>query len=76
MKEDLQPYGVRADMWALGMSLYEIVHGKHPFSGLTLFERSKQFEIWRPVVALARNLSQEIQTLIFSLYVVLTDPLF
>ena len=64
-----QTYGIRADMWALGLSLFEMVVGKHPFVGLPWINAHTFIPQWTPVFPEVPKVSDEVQQLIRILYV-------
>lgn len=57
-------------MWALGMSLFEIVAGRHPFSNLSTFQIMVTIRTWTPILPTNRNLPDEMKGLILALYVI------
>jgi mitogen-activated protein kinase kinase len=56
---------IQDDMWALGMSLLEIVSGKHPFASWTLHEIPIRILQWQPIVPM--TISDDMQKLILHL---------
>jgi len=56
-------------MWALGLSLFEIVVGKQPFENMTLFQKMTQIPLWTPTIPLKPEISNDMEVLITSLYV-------
>lgn len=69
MGENAQPYGIRADMWALGLSLFEIIIGTQPFLQMSIFQRTKTIRTWTPVWPSNRHISDDMKELVISLYV-------
>ncbi|CAF3848729.1 unnamed protein product [Adineta steineri] len=57
-----QGYGIQSDMWALGLSTYEIATNEHPFRGLEAIPILAKAEIWVP--QLPSSLSSELQDLV------------
>ncbi len=66
-----QTYGIRADMWALGLSLLEIIDGKQPFANMTSFQTMTTIRSWNPTVPTNPKISDDIKLLITYLYVYL-----
>ncbi len=64
-----QAYGIRADMWALGLSLFEIVIGKQPFANMSSFQTMTTIRTWTPIIPTNSKISDDIKLLITSLYV-------
>jgi len=62
-----QPYGIRADMWALGLSLFEIIAGKHPFAQMSSFHIMSTIRNWTPILPNNRTISDEMRGLVLSL---------
>lgn len=60
-----QGYGIRSDMWSLGLSIVEIAISKHPLSSQEQVHRITFSQTWTP--DLPSNLSVELQELILSL---------
>lgn len=58
-------YGVRSDMWALGISVLEIANGVHPFDGLQAVGILQEIKQWQPPLSIP--LSRELIDLIESL---------
>ncbi|CAF1527068.1 unnamed protein product [Didymodactylos carnosus] len=48
MKYNAEPYGIRSDIWALGITIVEIVNGKQPFLGLSYIELADLIQTWTP----------------------------
>ncbi|CAF0958703.1 unnamed protein product [Didymodactylos carnosus] len=48
MKDNVEPYGIRSDIWALGISLVEIANGKQPFLGIQIFDLADLIQTWIP----------------------------
>ena len=67
-----EPYGVRACMWALGISLLEIITGKHPFSRMPILLMMVTLTTWTPTFPSNDKISTEMETLIKHLYVCLS----
>ncbi|CAF3216195.1 unnamed protein product [Rotaria socialis] len=59
-----QTYGIRADMWALGLSLFEIVNGKQPFAGMTAFQTMMAIRAWAPTIPSNPKISNDMKCLI------------
>lgn len=67
----LQRYGTAADMWSLGVTMYQIVTGEHPFN--TGDEQMFRFELTNAKVDYARLMGHpELKEIIRNLLV--TDP--
>lgn len=66
-----QPYGIRADMWALGMSLFEIINGKQPFASMSAFQTMMTIRTWTPILPPTAKISNDMKCLMLSLYVYL-----
>jgi serine/threonine protein kinase len=64
-----QTYGIRADMWALGLSLFEIIVGKQPFENMSLYHKMTEIPLWTPTIPLNPKISNDMEVLITSLYV-------
>jgi serine/threonine protein kinase len=64
-----QTYGIRADMWALGLSLFEIVAGKQPFANMSSFQTMMTIRTWTPSLPSNPRISNDMKQLIISLYV-------
>ncbi|CAF2472814.1 unnamed protein product [Rotaria sp. Silwood2] len=62
-----QPYGIRADMWALGLSLFEIVAGKQPFANMNSFQTMKTIQAWTPTIPANPKISNDMKHLITQL---------
>ena len=62
-------YGIRADMWALGLSLFEMVDGKNPFAGLRWIKAMEIIPKWTPTFPDEPEVSDDVQQLIRTLYV-------
>lgn len=56
-------------MWALGLSLYEIVAGKHPFANMTSFQTMMTIRTWTPTIPSTPKISDDMKDLIANLYV-------
>ncbi|CAF3339268.1 unnamed protein product [Rotaria sp. Silwood1] len=56
-------YGIRSDMWALGLSIVEIATNKHPFFQMIEPAILIMIETWIP--ELPPNISAELQELVF-----------
>ncbi|CAF0884213.1 unnamed protein product [Rotaria sordida] len=59
-----EPYGIRADMWALGLSLFEIVVGKQPFANMTSFQTMTTIRTWIPTIPANPKISNDMKHLI------------
>ena len=60
-------YSVRADMWALGISLVEVIEGKHPHPlNMSDIELAGYMHTWEPAVSTA-HVSKDIENLILHL---------
>ena len=59
---NLQRYGTAADMWALGVTLYQIVTGEHPFN--TGDEQIFRYELTNARVDYSRLMGHKQLTLI------------
>jgi mitogen-activated protein kinase kinase 3 len=55
-------YGIRSDMWALGLSTLEIATGQHPFAKMNALGIMSAMMTWVPEVP--TNLSTELQQLV------------
>ena len=64
-----QTYGIRADMWALGLSLLEIVVGKNPFAQMSSFQTMATIRSWSPTIPASPKISDDMKQLILHLYV-------
>lgn len=62
-----QAYGIRADMWALGLSLFEVVAGKHPFANMSSFQTMTTIRQWTPTIPSTPKISNDMKALITSL---------
>lgn len=62
-----QAYGIRADMWALGLSLFEVVTGKHPFANMTSFQTMMSIRTWTPTIPSTPKISDDMKDLIKNL---------
>src|SRR5690242_7486485 len=56
---------IQDDMWALGISLLEIVSGKHPFADFDPREKYVKIFTWKPSVPI--TISDDMQELILHL---------
>jgi amino acid transporter len=56
-------------MWALGLSLFEIVVGKQPFEKMSSFQKMREILVWTPTIPLKPEISNDMEVLITSLYV-------
>jgi serine/threonine protein kinase len=61
-----RPTAIQVDMWALGISLVEIINGKHPCLGLHDFDQYSKIAEWNPEVP-AKVVSNQIETFILYL---------
>ncbi|CAF1068325.1 unnamed protein product [Adineta steineri] len=59
-----QTYGIRADMWALGMSLLEIVTGKQPFASLSSFHTITAIRTWNLTLPVNPKISNDMKQLL------------
>ena len=57
-------------MWALGMSLLEIIAGRHPFAQMSSYHIMTTIRTWVPILPNHPPVSDEIRGLVLSLYVV------
>jgi serine/threonine protein kinase len=64
-----QTYGIRADMWALGLSLFEIIAGKQPFANMSSFQTMMAIRTWTPTLPSNPKISNDMKELITFLYV-------
>lgn len=55
-------------MWALGLSLFEIVAGKQPFSNMTSFQTMTTIRTWSPIIPQNPKISNDMKQLISHLY--------
>jgi len=55
-------YGIRSDMWALGLSTLEIATGQHPFAKMNAIGIMSTIMTWVPIPP--KNLSIELQQLV------------
>lgn len=39
-----QPYTMKADIWSMGVVLYQMLYGRYPFESKTIAQLLKQFE--------------------------------
>lgn len=62
MIED-RPHDVSLDLWCLGILLYELLHGKAPFSGKNDIEKCNNI-VKAQRIEIDRNLSLEVNILI------------
>ncbi|CAF1261135.1 unnamed protein product [Adineta ricciae] len=62
-----QTYGIRADMWALGLSLFEIVVGKNPFAQMGSFQTITTIRSWSPTIPTSPKISDDMKQLILHL---------
>jgi len=56
-------------MWALGLSLFEIIAGKHPFASMTSFQTMMTIRTWTPTLPSNPKISNDMKELITFLYV-------
>jgi hypothetical protein len=56
-------------MWALGLSLLEIVVGKQPFANMSSFQTMTTIRTWTPTIPTNPQISDDIKQLITYLYV-------
>lgn len=56
-------------MWALGMSLLEIIAGKHPFANMSSFQTMMTIRTWNPTVPTNPKISNDMKQLTTHLYV-------
>jgi len=64
-----QTYGIQADMWALGLSLLEIVGGGQPFANMSSFQTMMTIRAWTPTIPTNPKISDDMKQLITYLYV-------
>jgi serine/threonine protein kinase len=64
-----QAYGIRADMWALGLSLHEIIAGKQPFANMSSFQTMMAIRSWTPTIPSSPKISNDMKQLITHLYI-------
>ncbi|CAF4006868.1 unnamed protein product [Rotaria sp. Silwood1] len=64
ISDSAQPYGIRADMWALGLSLFEIIVGKQPFANMNSFQTMIAIRSWIPTVPTNPKISNDMKHLI------------
>jgi hypothetical protein len=55
-------------MWALGLSLLEIIDGKHPFANMPSFQTMMTIRSWNPTVPTNPKISDDMKLLITYLY--------
>ena len=55
-------------MWALGLSLFEIVAGRQPFGHMNSFQMMLAIRTWVPSLPSHRKISDDMKGLILSLY--------
>jgi serine/threonine protein kinase len=70
-----QTYGIQADMWALGLSLLEIVGGGQPFANMSSFQTMMTIRAWTPTIPTNPKISNDMKQLITYLYVDFFSPL-
>ena len=56
-------------MWALGLSLLEMILGKQPFANMTSFQTMMTIRSWTPIIPANPKISDDMKQLITSLYV-------
>jgi len=56
-------------MWALGLSLFEIIAGKQPFANMSSFQTMMAIRTWTPTLPSNPKISNDMKELITSLYV-------
>ena len=56
-------------MWALGLSLFEIVAGKQPFANMAPLQVIRAIQTWDPIIPSAPKISNDMKYLIEWLYV-------
>ena len=56
-------------MWALGLSLLEIVAGEHPFAKMNIMQIIMAIQTWNPVMPEQPAISEDMKYLIDHLYV-------
>lgn len=56
-------------MWALGLSLLEIVAGKQPFANMTSLQTMTAIRAWMPTIPANSKISNDMKELITHLYV-------
>jgi hypothetical protein len=56
-------------MWALGLSLFEIVAGKQPFANMSSFQTMMTIRSWTPAIPSNPKISNDMKQLITYLYV-------
>lgn len=59
-------------MWALGISLLEIVAGKHPFANMTSWQTLTAIRTWTANIPANPKISNDMKELITQLYVSLS----
>jgi len=59
-----QTYGIRADMWALGLSLFEIIAGRQPFANMSSFQTMMTIRTWNPTLPANPKISNDMKQLI------------
>lgn len=60
------PSSIQSDMWALGISLLEIINGRHPCPYPNSFERNFMLEAWTPKFS-SNMIADDIRNLILYL---------
>jgi hypothetical protein len=56
-------------MWALGLSLFEIVAGKQPFANMSSFQTMTTIRTWIPIIPSNPKISNDMKQLITYLYI-------
>lgn len=56
-------------MWALGLSLFEIIAGKQPFANMSSFQTMMTIRTWNPTIPSNPNISNDMKQLIIHLYI-------
>lgn len=60
-------HSIQDDMWALGITLFEVANGKNPFGDQSSFENLLRIRQWEPEQVVLGKLSEDSQELVLHL---------